>query len=78
MDPVPAIQLSAKGGVIWVLKPPGAVILVDDDPRPKPAPAQLWLPPGPHRITLRKGDRELTETIDVKDGAFLIREYALP
>jgi hypothetical protein len=73
------IPLEQSLGVLNVsTSPPGAVIVIDGQPRVEKTPAILRLPPGTYHLQVRLGDVQTEEeTVEVKDGVIAQRRYSL-
>jgi len=68
-EELPAIVLHAPGGTLMVTSvPAGAAILVDGKPVPQNTPAQIPLSLGSHKVTVRLGARETTQTVQIGAG----------
>jgi hypothetical protein len=59
----------SKARVIVHVSPPGALVLLDDDPTPRKAPLNRWIAQGKHRIVVKKsGFAPATRALSVTPG----------
>ncbi len=69
--------IRAVGTVRVESQPPGAQILVNNQPRTEVTPATLVLPAGNYTLTVIKGGRRAEQAVEVKDGALMRFELEL-
>jgi len=71
---LPAIVLHAPGGTLMLTTvPSGASVLVDGKPIPQTTPAQIPLPLGSHKVTVKKDGLESTQTVEIRAGISTLR-----
>jgi predicted Ser/Thr protein kinase len=72
------VALSQPSGTVRVESdPPGAQILVNNQPRPEKTPATFVLPAGKYVLVVTKDGRRAEQEIDVKDGALLRSDFQI-
>jgi serine/threonine-protein kinase len=72
------VALSQPSGTVRVESdPPGAQILVNNQPRPEKTPATFKLPEGKYVLVVIKDGRRAQQEIEVKDGALLRSDFQI-
>jgi len=64
------VTLRAPGGTLMLTStPPGAAILINGRPWNQTTPAQVKLPPGAYMVTVEKDGKQVTRSVEVRNGA---------
>ena len=71
---MPAVVLRPAGGTVWLTsEPSGATVSVDGKKIAQLTPAQIPLAPGTYKITVEKGGRQASRSVEVRSGIVYLK-----